>query len=184
MICVPMIFWFGAGSTGRGSVPLSFRFASCNSVPRCYRADEISPRLLYVLAGGGYITSVLKDLFCVPRPFAPPMFRLGVSNHAQEYGFPSTHSTNSVSMALYFGELFYRSGWGEDFLLLQAFVYGMLAFFAGSVTFGRLYCGMVSSRNGTPSSSKSNILTPVALDDGRLCWIFNWSLRVVRLLYS
>lgn len=51
------------------------------------------PSLLYVLAAGGYVTSVLKDLFCVPRPYSPPLVRLSVGTHALEYGFPSTHST-------------------------------------------------------------------------------------------
>lgn len=34
---------------------------------------------IYVLALGGYSTSVIKDLFCSPRPLAPPVTRLSES---------------------------------------------------------------------------------------------------------
>lgn len=68
--------------------------------------DEIGCGLLMVVALGVYCTSFVKDLFCSPRPFAPPVTRLTISNHHLEYGFPSTHSTNSVSIALLlFGHL-------------------------------------------------------------------------------
>ena len=74
-----------------------------------------------VLALGVYCSSVVKDLICSPRPFAPPVTRLSMTRfffflandlsnfyyaamgtHHLEYGFPSTHSTNCVSIALFF----------------------------------------------------------------------------------
>ena len=72
-----------------------------------------------VLALGVYSSSVVKDLICSPRPFAPPVTRLStfflqqilhcltftstaIGTHHLEYGFPSTHSTNCVSIALFF----------------------------------------------------------------------------------
>ncbi|GAA5963990.1 hypothetical protein JCM21900_005859 [Sporobolomyces salmonicolor] len=103
---------------------------------------EVARGLLYVLAGGGYITSVLKDAFCVPRPFSPPVIRLSVGSHALEYGFPSTHSSNACSMALFFGELLLRRNPGQ--LWVNAIGVALLAAFAWSVTFGRLYTGMHS----------------------------------------
>ncbi|KAM0748541.1 acid phosphatase/Vanadium-dependent haloperoxidase [Meredithblackwellia eburnea MCA 4105] len=119
MLFIPMWFWFGHPSIGRG--------------------------LLYVLAAGGYLTSVLKDLFCVARPFSPPLVRLSVGNHAAEYGFPSTHSTNSVSMALYFGEIFIvrLAGRGRETWVNWCIV-ALMTFFALTVTFGRIYCAMHS----------------------------------------
>lgn len=92
---------------------------------------------------GGYLTSVLKDLFCVPRPFSPPLVRLSVGTHALEYGFPSTHATNSVSMALYFGGLVARHSTHGAWI--DGATYVFLAFFFFTVTFGRLYTGMVSA---------------------------------------
>lgn len=92
-------------------------------------------------ATGGYVTSVLKDCFCVPRPYAPPLHRLSVGNHSLEYGFPSTHSTNSVSLALYFGELLMR--WSPEHTALNAVIHVALFLFALTITFGRVYTGMV-----------------------------------------
>lgn len=87
------------------------------------------------------MTSVLKDSFCVPRPHAPPLHRLSVGNHSLEYGFPSTHSTNSVSLALYFGELLMR--WSPEHTALNSVIYVALFLFALTITFGRVYTGMV-----------------------------------------
>ena len=86
------------------------------------------------MAAGGYSTSVLKDLFCVPRPFSPPLVRLSTGKHGIEYGFPSTHSTTSVSMCLFLCDLF------VDSQITRA----ALVFLAGSVVFGRAYTGMHS----------------------------------------
>ncbi|GAA5899050.1 hypothetical protein JCM8208_002986 [Rhodotorula glutinis] len=116
MVFLPLWFWFGYRDVGRG--------------------------LLYVLAAGGYATSVLKDAFSVPRPYSPPVVRLSVGSHALEYGFPSTHSSNACSMALFAGETLlnqFELGVGAR---VVAFV--GLAGFAWSVTFGRLYTGMHS----------------------------------------
>ncbi|KAI0687708.1 hypothetical protein BC835DRAFT_1286229 [Cytidiella melzeri] len=63
---------------------------------------EITRGLIIVLSLGVYVTSFVKDSVCSPRPFSPPVTRLTIGSHHLEYGFPSTHCTNSVSMALYF----------------------------------------------------------------------------------
>jgi len=89
------------------------------------------------------VTSVLKDAFCVPRPFSPPVIRLSVGSHALEYGFPSTHSSNALSMALFFGELLLRRNTGR--WVWNGVGVGLLGLFAWSITFGRLYTGMVST---------------------------------------
>jgi dihydrosphingosine 1-phosphate phosphatase len=60
---------------------------------------------------------------------------------ALEYGFPSTHSTNAVSVALYCLTLLEKSraeispGWRAA-LQFAAWLY------AASVLMGRIYCGM------------------------------------------
>ncbi|KAH9164559.1 hypothetical protein EDB89DRAFT_409135 [Lactarius sanguifluus] len=64
---------------------------------------HVDARLCYALAFGVYMSSYLEDLVCSPRPYAPPVVRLTVGNHHLEYGLPSTHSTNSTSMALFLG---------------------------------------------------------------------------------
>ncbi|BEI80981.1 hypothetical protein CcaverHIS002_0201410 [Cutaneotrichosporon cavernicola] len=60
--------------------------------------------LVFVVGLGIYLSCVVKDITCTPRPFAPPVTRLSVSTHHREYGFPSSHSTNSISIALFLGQ--------------------------------------------------------------------------------
>ncbi|KAL1627973.1 Long-chain base-1-phosphate phosphatase [Neofusicoccum ribis] len=60
---------------------------------------------------------------------------------ALEYGFPSTHSTNAVSVAVYAIHMLHTSGEASDsttHTTLQVALY----FYAVSIVFGRLYCGM------------------------------------------
>lgn len=115
-----MIFWLGDPRFGRG--------------------------LINVLAFGVYLSSAIKDLFCVPRPYSPPVTRLTVGTHHLEYGFPSTHSTNSVSIALYIYlwirqiRLSTPASPLFDSLLWE---FGLL-FYATSVVYGRIYAGMHS----------------------------------------
>ncbi|GAA5845553.1 hypothetical protein JCM11251_002091 [Rhodosporidiobolus azoricus] len=117
MIFLPLWYWFGFPEVGRG--------------------------LLYCLALGAYATGALKDAFSVPRPFSPPMIRLSVGSHALEYGFPSTHSSNACSMALFVGEYLFEQN-TERWAWLNPVGAILLAVFAWSVTFGRLYTGMHS----------------------------------------
>ncbi|KAJ7842397.1 hypothetical protein B0H13DRAFT_2413678 [Mycena leptocephala] len=58
-----------------------------------------------VLCLGIYFTSVAKDLFCSPRPFAPPVTRMNLQQSAHTIwntGCHRRHSANSVSLALFF----------------------------------------------------------------------------------
>ncbi|RSH95324.1 hypothetical protein EHS25_000411 [Saitozyma podzolica] len=117
MTFLPMFFFFGYPYKGRG--------------------------MLHVVGLGIYISSFAKDLVCTPRPYSPPVVRLSMSTHHHEYGFPSSHSTNSVSIALFLGEwLFeYREKIGVPILLAA---WAVLIVYAASVVGGRLYTGMHS----------------------------------------
>ncbi|EMD34637.1 hypothetical protein CERSUDRAFT_116813 [Gelatoporia subvermispora B] len=114
---------------------------------------ESARALLMVLGLGVYLSSFLKDLICSPRPFAPPVTRLTMGNHHLEYGFPSTHSTNSVSIALYLYSLVLQMYNGPEapaahhagmspttYYVLT----GLLLFYTFSIVYGRLYTGMHS----------------------------------------
>nr|XP_018259107.1 uncharacterized protein I303_08651 [Kwoniella dejecticola CBS 10117]OBR81265.1 hypothetical protein I303_08651 [Kwoniella dejecticola CBS 10117] len=102
--------------------------------------------LLYVVGMGIHISSFAKDLVCTPRPYSPPVIRLSMSTHHHEYGFPSSHSTNSVSIALFFGgwlyELRHQVGSSANAPLIITVV---LFVYAASVVGGRLYTGMHST---------------------------------------
>lgn len=105
--------------------------------------DELGRGLCYALAFGVYLSSFLKDLVCSPRPYAPPVVRLTVGNHHLEYGLPSTHSTNSTSMALFLGAHTYDLHHLGS-LSTTAFATWVVVLFiyVFSVVGGRVYTGM------------------------------------------
>jgi len=114
MLALPALFWFGYASVGRGMV--------------------------VVLAMGVYTSGFVKDLFCLPRPKAPPILRITFSNSSShlEYGFPSTHTTNAVSVALFLLTYILLI---PDFWLRWTCITAVI-FYAFSISFGRIYCGM------------------------------------------
>ncbi|KAH7904371.1 hypothetical protein BJ138DRAFT_1019219 [Hygrophoropsis aurantiaca] len=123
MIALPLLFFFGYAELGRG--------------------------LVFVLASGVYFSSFVKDLICSPRPLAPPVTRLTIGTHHLEYGFPSTHSTNSVSIALFIFSHVHRAymsssesaGMSQSTYYLSCI---LLFIYALSIVFGRLYTAMHS----------------------------------------
>jgi len=60
---------------------------------------------------------------------------------ALEYGFPSTHSTNAVSVALYCLTMLETSDHGLS-SVFKAFLQCTAWIYAASVVMGRIYCGM------------------------------------------
>ncbi|KAG9245387.1 sphingosine-1-phosphate phosphohydrolase-like protein [Calycina marina] len=116
MVVLPILFWCGHTSLGRGMV--------------------------HILAAGVFFTGFLKDMLSLPRPLSPPLYRITMSGSAAlEYGFPSTHSANAVSVAVY--ALFtLRSPECQladsTKLILEVLSYS----YAFSIVLGRLYCGM------------------------------------------
>lgn len=99
-------------------------------------------RMVHILASGVLFTGFMKDFFSLPRPLSPPLQRITMSGSAAlEYGFPSTHSANAVSVAVY--ALFTLHSpecqlQDSTKLILE----GLSYFYAFSIILGRLYCGM------------------------------------------
>ena len=98
--------------------------------------------MVHILASGVFFTGFIKDMTSLPRPLSPPLHRITMSGSAAlEYGFPSTHSANAVSVAVYalFAlhspncELQY---WTRIILEVVSYTYAV------SIVLGRLYCGM------------------------------------------
>lgn len=101
-----------------------------------------SGRMVHVLASGVFWSGFVKDMLCLPRPLSPPLHRITMSGSAAlEYGFPSTHSTNAVSVAVYAIHMLRSSGETSD-STAHAAMQAALYFYAASIVFGRLYCGM------------------------------------------
>jgi len=101
---------------------------------------ELGRALVHILASGVYFTGTLKDLLCLPRPLSPPLQRISKSaSVALEYGFPSTHSTNAVSVAVYAAWAIRSSA---DFDSSGLWIELLFYAYAFSIVVGRLYCGM------------------------------------------
>ncbi|KAI1411288.1 PAP2-domain-containing protein [Hypoxylon sp. FL1857] len=116
MIGLPILFWCGNGSFGKG--------------------------IVHILATGVFFTGFVKDFFSLPRPLSPPLHRITMSGSAAlEYGFPSTHSANAVSVAVY-AILCLRSPDNPFQPGTQRALEALAYFYAISIVFGRLYCGM------------------------------------------
>lgn len=95
-----------------------------------------------MLALGVYWSGFFKDMLCLPRPLSPPLTRITMSGSAAlEYGFPSTHSTNAVSVAAYL--LYQLHSSSTDGASSQRALFLFLGYFyAVSIILGRMYCGM------------------------------------------
>ncbi|CAG8957151.1 hypothetical protein HYFRA_00009352 [Hymenoscyphus fraxineus] len=116
MVVLPILFWCGHTSLGRGMV--------------------------HILASGVFITGFLKDFFSLPRPLSPPLQRITMSGSAAlEYGFPSTHSANAVSVAVY--ALFAVHSPDSQLQASTKLIIEIVSYsYAFSIVLGRLYCGM------------------------------------------
>jgi hypothetical protein len=107
-----------------------------------YLTTLIEDRLVHVLMSGVFLTGFLKDMLSLPRPLSPPLHRINMSGSAAlEYGFPSTHSANAVSVAVYI--LFQLHSPESTLHPTTTLISQVISYFyMFSITLGRLYCGM------------------------------------------
>lgn len=116
MTALPICFWFGYADLGIA--------------------------LVHMLAAGVYLSGFVKDLVCLPRPLSPPLQRITMSGSAAlEYGFPSTHTTNAVSVAAFCLYNLWASRDEYAPLTFNLLVAACLCY-ATSISIGRMYCGM------------------------------------------
>lgn len=98
--------------------------------------------MVHILASGVFWTGFIKDMTSLPRPLSPPLHRITMSGSAAlEYGFPSTHSANAVSVAVYALFALHSPECKLQYstrLILEVVSYS----YAVSIVLGRLYCGM------------------------------------------
>ncbi|KAJ4379766.1 Long-chain base-1-phosphate phosphatase [Didymella sp. IMI 355093] len=148
MVFLPIQFWCGYTSLGRATV--------------------------FMLAAGIYWSGFLKDMLCLPRPLSPPLARISMSGSAAlEYGFPSSHSTNAVSVTFY---AIYMLRQSDEYsptvnIGLQALFY----LYAVSIIVGRLYCGMHGFLDVLVGSTLGALITVFQLvfSDWIDSWIFS-----------
>lgn len=99
-------------------------------------------RVVHLLASGVFFSGFFKDLLCLPRPLSPPLQRITMSGSAAlEYGFPSTHSTNAVSVVVYASHHL-NSPTSTLSPSTSALIQCALFLYVTSIVIGRLYCGM------------------------------------------
>lgn len=117
VIMLPLSFWYGRSHLGRS--------------------------LIFCLGFGVYLTNAVKDLFCLPRPLSPPLHRLTMSGSAAlEYGFPSTHTANAISVSLVAAEWIYNSKDSFESVNNYYWLHAFNVIYFLSVVVGRVYCGM------------------------------------------
>jgi len=127
LIVLPVIHWVGIPS-------LTCRYD-------LILLEFLNGSLVDILAPGVFFTGMVKDFLCLPRPLSPPLQRITMSGSAAlEYGFPSTHSANAVSVALYCLTLLDASDSGASGW--KYCLKGVAWLYAFSVVMGRIYCGM------------------------------------------
>ncbi|KAG0317494.1 hypothetical protein BGZ99_006279 [Dissophora globulifera] len=138
-VCIiPIMFWYGHSVFARGFVN--------------------------VACVGVFVTSWVKDFLCLPRPLSPPLIRLSRSKRVHlEYGFPSTHTSNATSIALYLFSYLLISDWSVAAKILS--ICGLIVYLF-SVVFGRLYCGM---------HTKTDIMGGTVI--GVVVWAVQWAFR-------
>ncbi|KAG0369720.1 hypothetical protein BC939DRAFT_441650 [Gamsiella multidivaricata] len=119
MIALPVLFWFGFAEIARG--------------------------FTLIAAMGVYWAGFFKDYLCLPRPLSPPIVRLSRSKSTcLEYGFPSSHSTNAISVALFlYCHLLTTDPASWSPYTRELSILGLIIY-AVSIVYGRLYCGMHS----------------------------------------
>src|ERR1700755_37183 len=95
-----------------------------------------------MLALGVFWTAFVKHFYSLPRPLSPPLQRITMSGSAAlEYGFPSTHTANAVSVAVY-AVSFIRSPDTQLSPTSRLLFEVLFWFYAASIICGRVYCGM------------------------------------------
>lgn len=132
-----------------------------------------------MLAAGVYGTGFLKDLLCLPRPLSPPLARISMSGSAAlEYGFPSSHSANAVSVTFY-AIYTLRQSASDDGSYLDLGLQALFYFYAVSIIIGRLYCGMHGFLDVVVGSAMGAVITAFQLlcGDWMDSWVFSGSFQ-------
>ncbi|TPX61123.1 hypothetical protein SpCBS45565_g07324 [Spizellomyces sp. 'palustris'] len=131
LLLLPMLFWFESGAM----MDVHGRSIDVNRV--------YGRSLVLLLAAGVYLSGAVKDYLGLPRPFSPPVSRVSVSRSVDaEYGFPSTHTANAVSLSLFTGLFFLKhwsDGWADNG---QRNVLAVLTLYSILIAVSRIVTGM------------------------------------------
>ncbi|XP_068637618.1 lipid phosphate phosphatase delta-like [Aristolochia californica] len=109
--------------------------------------SKLARQMTLLMAFCDYMGNSVKDMVSAPRPSSPPVRRITATKdeeeNAHEYGFPSSHSLNTVCLSGYL--LLYLLAYNspiDNVVQLAGIVTVFL--FVGLIGFGRIYLGMHS----------------------------------------
>ena len=98
-----------------------------------------------------YSGNAIKDVVCAPRPSCPPVERIGGAErggeHAEEYGFASTHTINSFVLSAFVAWHCGYRPWralGVEPAVADAAVWSAVLLWTAAVMYSRIYLGMHS----------------------------------------
>jgi len=96
---------------------------------------QLGFRLTFVICTGLFVGNIVKDVFQLPRPASPPVWRPHHnldSTALQDFGFPSTHAMNAVTNSLVVA-------WHYNRMHAPALM--LCGLYVGLLSFSRLYLG-------------------------------------------
>ncbi|EHN01800.1 Lcb3p [Saccharomyces cerevisiae x Saccharomyces kudriavzevii VIN7] len=116
-------------------------YVLCLPMPVWFGYFETTKDMVYILGYSIYLSGFFKDYWCLPRPRAPPLHRITLSEYTtKEYGAPSSHTANATGVSL----LFLYKIWSmhETSVVVQLLLSCVVLFYYMTLVFGRIYCGM------------------------------------------
>lgn len=107
---------------------------------------RVTVHLCLVMSLAQLATSVIKDLAQVPRPFYPPVIRVGGNSYKAEMSFPSGHSSGAVLLAYinarFINEIYFSSPSSSLSSSNNVLVVAVGVAYVLQVAFSRVYLGM------------------------------------------
>ncbi|CAI1508354.1 hypothetical protein SEUBUCD650_0J00810 [Saccharomyces eubayanus] len=116
-------------------------YVLCLPIPIWFGYFETTKDMVYILGYSIYLSGFFKDYWCLPRPRAPPLHRITLSEYTtKEYGAPSSHTANATGVSL----LFLYNIWGAEAcpVTVRLLLTCLVVFYYMTLVFGRIYCGM------------------------------------------
>ena len=116
-------------------------YVLCLPLPCYFGLFEFTRDTVYIIGYSIYISGLLKDFLCLPRPRSPPVHRITLSEYtAKEYGAPSSHTANAIGVCLLILQWAFTS---ETVTLRMKITLTVIAIvYCITLTLGRIYCGM------------------------------------------
>jgi len=131
-----------------------------------------------------YTGNFLKNLFCLPRPLSPPVWVPTKDSEVldnTDYGWPSTHSINAVSLPFMLLRYYFGFVWVWEFHspYYLSMMYILAFLWSGSIIFSRMYIGVHSPADITGGMLIGAFLLRIFLSVGEIIDAWTISSRFV-----